>query len=157
MCTDTKSCPHCGDDFHCRPQNPTQSYCSKSACQRARKTLWEREKRHHDPDYKSNQRNAQKRWQEKKTDYWKQWRKNNPDYVARNREQQRIRNAKLRNPDLAIDTSTIAKMDVSDALDASNVEIAMPAGIYRMIPVDCKGGRVNLEYRCKISALSSSG
>jgi len=157
MSSDTRPCTHCGNHFHYRPQNPSQSYCSKPACQQARKTCWERDKRRHDPDYKSNQRDAQKRWQEKRPSYWKQWRKNNPDYVARNREQQRSRNAKLRNPGLAVDTSTIAKMDVSDALDASSVEIAIPAGVYRLIPVDCKGGCVNLEYRCKISALSDSG
>lgn len=157
MCTDTRPCIHCGDPFHYRPQNPTQTYCSKPACQRARKTRWEREKCCHDPDYKSNQRNAQKRWQEKKPDYWKQWRENNPDYVTRNREQQRVRNAKLRNPDPADDTSTIAKMDLSGLSDAPTEAIALPAGDYLLIPVDCKGGRVDLEYHCKISPLSAPG
>ncbi|WP_295448721.1 hypothetical protein, partial [uncultured Thiodictyon sp.] len=52
----------CGQPFRPRPQNPTQTYCSQPACQRARKRDWQRAKRASDPDYRANDQAAQRTW-----------------------------------------------------------------------------------------------
>ena len=83
-----KPCICCGDLFEPRPQTPHQTYCSSSTCQRARKRQWQREKLSTDPDYRDNQRDAQRAWQKRHPDYWRQYRSDHPDYVARNRAQQ---------------------------------------------------------------------
>ena len=77
-------CKHCGISFE-RLKNPAQSYCSKTACQLARKRAWRRKKMSQDVDYKANQRAANKRWQSKNASYWERYRAKHPDYVARNR------------------------------------------------------------------------
>ena len=104
-------CKHCRKVFHPRPQNPDQQYCSDSACQRARKRVWQRQKLRRDPDYQANQRAARHCWQENNPDYWREYRRRNPEYVARNRERQRERNRCRRERDP--DPVAIAKMDAS--------------------------------------------
>ena len=47
-----------------------------------------------DKDYKANQCDAQKRWCSKNQDYWRRYRDAHPDYVQRNRQLQRVRNAR---------------------------------------------------------------
>jgi len=61
-----------------RPANPkvkNQKYCGRPECQQARKRAWQRQKMFIDPDYKENQRHAQKQWQENNPDYWNEYRK----------------------------------------------------------------------------------
>ena len=132
--------------FRPRPQNPTQTYCSQRACQRARKRAWQQRKRAEDPDYRVNERAAQRRWADAHPEYWRQWRQDHPEYVERNRVAQRARNAHRRAP-------MIAKGDVWTG------DRPLPSGTYWLEPwtgaLDCKGGRVTGKNLFVISALAS--
>lgn len=131
-------CCCCGQPFRPRPQNPTQTYCSHPACQRARRRDWQRAKRVSDPDYRANDRAAQRAWAQAHPQYWRDWRERHPESVARNRRAQGTRNA-LRRGALGV----IAKED------AWTSGSPLPAGTYRVEPwwcgTDCKCGRVNRE------------
>uniref|UniRef100_UPI0026318B0C hypothetical protein n=1 Tax=Accumulibacter sp. TaxID=2053492 RepID=UPI0026318B0C len=91
-----------------------------AACQRERRRRWQAAKRQSDPDYRENQKHAQKAWAERNPDYWRTYREQHPEYVARNRARQRER---------ALGRAGVAKMD------ASKAEIALPSGTYRLSPV----------------------
>lgn len=84
-----KHCAACGEAFQPRPQVPKQMFCSASACQRIRKRQWQQSKLQSDLDYRSNQRQAQRAWQESHPDYWRQYRKLHPKYAQRSRDPQR--------------------------------------------------------------------
>lgn len=128
-----RRCRCCGQSFQPRPQNPTQSYCSQRACQRARKRDWQREKRTRDPDYRANDQAARRSWARTHPLYWRAWRERHPEYVERNRRGQAVRNARRR-------AGVIAKED------AWMRERVLVAGTYRVEPWrggDCKCGRIN--------------
>lgn len=129
-------CRCCGQPFQPRAQNPTQTYCSQPACQRARKRDWQRAKRASDPDYRANERAAQRAWAQAHPQYWRAWRERHPEYVVRNRLAQGVRNAQRRT------AGAIAKEDLWTR------ESVLPAGTYRVEPwlaADCKCGRVNAQ------------
>ena len=115
----TQHCACCGKPFAPRPQVPGQAYCSDPDCQRARKRQWQRAKLQSDPDYRDNQRAAQQAWSQRNPDYWRGYRADRPDYAQRNREQQRLRDASVRNQGADVD---LAKMDMCD----------LPPGLYRI-------------------------
>lgn len=73
-----------------------QSFCSRRACQRKRKALWQREKLARDPDYRADQKEAQKLWREQQTDYWSRYRKRAAKAARRNRVRQRKRDRRRR-------------------------------------------------------------
>ncbi len=102
----SKICLACGELFPIRPQNPTQSYCSKKSCQLKRRVRWQKNKLQTDPDYRDNQMRAQQAWMERNTSYWRKYRDSHPTYIKHNRTLQRQRNNKA-------DKEVIAKMDVS--------------------------------------------
>lgn len=149
---ENRNCKHCEESFRPRPQNPQQSYCSNTECQRARKRLWQREKLESDSDYRENQRQAQKRWQESHPDYWRNYRTSHAGYVERNRELQRERNARRHNLGDAIETANDASMFAK--MDASTEKFSLSSGTYKLVPVNCKDGRVNDAFICKISRLA---
>jgi hypothetical protein len=66
----TKRCACCGQPFEPRPQVPDQAFCSSPDCQRARRRQWQRDKLKSDPDYRSNQQDAQRAWTQRNQDYW---------------------------------------------------------------------------------------
>lgn len=70
----TQHCAHCGDSFRPRPQSPRQAFCPAPACQRARKRQWQKDKLRSDPDYRTNQRAAQRAWSARNEGYWRDWR-----------------------------------------------------------------------------------
>lgn len=107
----TKRCACCGQPFEPRPQVPDQAFCSSPDCQRARKRQWQRDKLKSDPDYRSNQQDAQRAWTQRNQDYW------------RTRREISIgqRDPTMPGPPEARQT-TFAKMDVS----------TLPSGIYRI-------------------------
>jgi hypothetical protein len=115
-----RQCEACRQPFRRRPQNPDQCFCSDAACQRERRRRWQVAKRQSDPDYRENQKRAQKAWSERHPDYWRAYREEHPEYVARNRARQRERTP---------DPAGVAKMD------ASNAQIPLPSGTYRLSPV----------------------
>ena len=117
-----RECLACGLPFEVRPQTPTQRYCSSPDCQRRRRRDWHRKRMATDADYRENQARAQRAWAACHADYWRMYRSHHPDYSARNREQQKRRNA----------TNRIAKMDVCRRLTS------VPSGIYALSPAPHK-------------------
>lgn len=127
---------------------PKQQYCGARACQQARKRAWQKARRQADPDYRENQREAQKRWAGRHPAYWREWRQRHPEYQERNRRQQTRRNARQRvpappspPPGSPAGDDAIAKRDVWTR------ETGLNPGTYRVTPwtedSDCKEGRVN--------------
>ena len=106
-------CACCGGFFI--PRNRRQKFCSKPACQKARKAIWHKQKMATDPDYRKGQRLANQKWHARNPDYWKKYRRKNPDKAARNRALQRIRNQR-KEPEKVV---CIAKMDVRKARNQS--------------------------------------
>ncbi|MBC8185164.1 hypothetical protein H8E88_29060 [candidate division KSB1 bacterium] len=92
-------CKNCGKEV---PANirlkGCQQYCGDPACQCARKTAWQRAKKAKDADYCVRQKQSGKNWQDNKPahKYQDQYRQDHPGYVAKNREQQKVRNQKRR-------------------------------------------------------------
>lgn len=56
-----------------------------------RKNRWKQQRLKSDPDYRSNQKSAQQKWQSSNPDYWRAYREANPEYTDRNRQQCRER------------------------------------------------------------------
>jgi len=77
-----------------------------------------------DPDYRDNQRRAQKQWRDSHEGYWRRYRADHPEYDQRNRERQRERNARRRERL----RGAIAKMD---ELSREN---SLISGRYRLVP-----------------------
>ncbi len=117
---ETRVCLACGKLFLPRPQNPWQAYCSKKACQRERRRLWQQAKRSSDQDYRDNQKHAQRAWRDRNPDYWREYRRLHPQYAQVNRTRQLVRNYKSR-------AGLIAKMD------ASNPVFTALTGLYKLI------------------------
>lgn len=97
-------CVHCRHLFVPNPRVKNQTHCSRRACQRARKSSWQRHKMATDADYQKNQKESQKLWQNHHPHYWSNYRKRHPDYCQRNRQLQKQRDAKRR-------AQRLAKMD----------------------------------------------
>lgn len=119
---ESKPCAACGRKFRPCPQTPNQAYCPDDVCQRERRRLWQKAKRHTDPDYRANQANAQRTWCRSNPGYWREYRLAHPEYVNRNRDQQSQRNERR-------NARAIAKMDVSAQ------EKRLLAGLYRLQPL----------------------
>lgn len=105
-------CAACGGVFRPRPQIRGQRYCAQGSCQRERRRHWKRQKRRIDPDYRDNQARARRAWSERHPDYWREYRRQHPGYLERNRQQQRVRNARRGAP---VAAPEIAKRNVSEA------------------------------------------
>jgi hypothetical protein len=131
------TCANCETKFTPRRNVKPQRYCGQNECQKARKKKWQQQKLRCDPDYRQNQRDAQRAWRERNRDYWKIYRGRNAAYTARNRLWQHERNQKRRSqaPPL-IANPMIAKMD------ASNIEKSLKNKLftrYQLIPVGADG------------------
>jgi hypothetical protein len=135
-----KSCACCGLPFKPIPQRPDQVYCSKSACQKARRQRWYQGKLQSDPDYRENKQRLQREWMDRNPGYWRQYRDDHPEYAERNRRQQR------RKPGAQL--AALAK------IDESTFPEAISAGIYRISPVqgsdtkECKVWTVKISLVC---------
>jgi len=81
-----------------------------------------------DKDYKANQCDARKRWCRKNQDYWGRYRDEHPDYVQRNRQLQRLRNARR-----SADNRQCGPIAKRYALTEKKTDIS---GYYKMIPAD---------------------
>jgi hypothetical protein len=115
-------CEYCREIFEPNPRVKNQRYCGKRPCQRARKTKWQREKITSDPDYRKNQKDAQDDWRKRHPGYWKKFRQKNPDYCTRNKQLQKVRDAKRR-------ARHLAKMDTLNPLNL------LSPGTYFLIPI----------------------
>ena len=89
-------CEHCKLPFKRYRNREDQRYCGKPDCQKARKARWQREKMKKDPQYKADQKQAQKDWCQKTPGYWKRYRGNHPEAKSNNRVRQSIRNLRRR-------------------------------------------------------------
>lgn len=127
---ENRRCAVCRRIFCPRAQAPGQGYCSAPACQRERRRRWQERKRRSDPDYRENQRRAQRRWAERHTEYWRCYRAEHPVYVETNRQKQRERDRQREGRrGGGEDEAALAKSDASTS-------ITQPfSGIYRLIPV----------------------
>ena len=109
-----RRCAGCGVSFRPRPQVPEQRFCSQPLCQRERRRRWKR-KHQTDADYRDNQARAQRAWSERHREYWREYRRRHPRYSERNRQQQRVRNARR---GVREETGVIAKRNASEAFVA---------------------------------------
>jgi len=66
------TCSCCRRKVVANPRVKNQRYCGRAACQRERKRRWQQGKMATDPDYRANQREAQKSWRQRNPDYWRQ-------------------------------------------------------------------------------------
>ena len=124
MKTQKHRCRHCGCLFKPCRKVKKHRYCGKKACQLARKRKWQRARLQSDPIYRDDQQSAKRDWQANNPDYWKRYRQKNKRYTERNRHQQRLRNARLRN--LAGNGSPVQSVAKMDALSVQIVEITSP-------------------------------
>lgn len=112
-----KRCVVCCCLFYLKAHLPNQQYCSDKKCQAVRKGLWKKARLKTDPDYRTNQQSAQKKWQSENPDYWKRYREMHPEYIQRNRQEcgERYRlKIKQRIPvDVLKETIDFVKSDVS--------------------------------------------
>ena len=118
-----KVCKHCGENF--TPTRKNQLYCRSRDCQKSRNRQWQKEKLQRDPDYKANQRDAQKRWCEKNKDYWKKYRATHPEYNANNLRLQRSRNAQR---------SVIYRQDGGGDIAKMDAKVSELSGTYYIFP-----------------------
>ena len=111
-------CINCGKILDTPLRNPNRTYCNSPACQKVRKRIWQKQKMASDPDYKANQRDAQKVWRDA-----------NPDYYKKYRTRQAERNKNKRVPLQNQAPNLIANMD------ASKSNYNMNTGVYKLIPM----------------------
>jgi len=99
-------CKHCRRSLSPNPRVKNHQYCSRKACQQARKAQWQRKKMATDADYRKNQVESLQNWREHNRDYWRRYRDSHEDYRDRNRQLQKVRDARHR-------ARHLAKMDAS--------------------------------------------
>ena len=123
-------CPCCDKFFV--PRNRLQTFCSRPACQKARKALWQKNKLATDPEYKKDQQLSNQKWLSNRPGYWTEYRQKNPEKAERNRVLQRIRNQR-KQPVKAVG---IAKMDARKTSNHSLLgEFWLVPAIAKMDPV----------------------
>lgn len=67
----TFTCLCCRRKLPVNPRIKDQRFCGQATCQRDRKRRWQQARMTTDPDYRNNQRDAQKTWRERNRDYWR--------------------------------------------------------------------------------------
>jgi hypothetical protein len=140
---DPDICFHCKQPF--RKKRIDQYYCSKKACQRARKANWQQERLKSDPDYRRDQQQANEDWKLNNPDYWMNYRKNNPKKARRNRILQKVRNRKrYQNKErgepnqIIISKREEKHSDVIAKMDASKTPLKETLDEFWIIPVIAK-------------------
>lgn len=91
-----RPCLHCQQPFQPSKYRPSQVVCSRPECQRLRSREYRRKKIQIDAVYAQVVRDSQKQWWAEHPLYQKQYRQTHPEAVARNRQQQRLRDQKRR-------------------------------------------------------------
>ena len=86
-------CVYCNCVFSPAVHVKNQKYCSKKACQNARKNTWMRHKLQSDKDYKDNQKTYWNKWKKSHCDYWKRYRANS--VVLKDRKKYKEKNFQL--------------------------------------------------------------
>ena len=132
-------CAGCSDFF--TPRNKDQTFCSKPACQKIRKAIWQKKELATDPEYKEGQRLAQKKWLQNNPDYWKKYRKKNKGKADRNRSLQKIRNMRQRK--IKVDSQTKKIIGIAK-MDARKSGIDRLSGQYWLVPEVAKMDAVKI-------------
>jgi hypothetical protein len=140
-----RQCAACGASFRPCPQISTQRFCGQPDCQRERRRRWKRGKRQTDADYRENQARAQHAWSERHPGYWGEYRRQHPQYTERNRQQQRVRNARR---DAQEGSGVIAKGNASEGFGPEF------SGTYVLTPVAQEAIAKRNAWTVKITALS---
>ena len=102
---DQRRCRYCERVFQPSKFQPAQSVCGDAACQRRRRADYHRQKIAADPEYRQVCLDSPQKWRSRNPDYWRQYREQHPQAVERNRQQQHVRDQKLRLRDLANNNS----------------------------------------------------
>ncbi len=144
-----KVCKNCKNQFTPLPNIKKQCYCSKKACQKARKKKWHQEKLKSDQAYRQNQADTQAAWHEKHPNYWKEYRERNPQYTTQNRLKQQERNKKQRKTTDPV----IAKMDESNS--RKELENKPISGTYLLTPLDEQGIAKMDAWKVEINGIAS--
>ena len=125
-----RRCRHCSCLFKICNKVKKHEYCSKKACQLARKRNWQKEKLKSDQTYREDQGVAKQDWHANNPDCWKQYRQKNKRYTETNRRKPCYRNARRRKKVGNLPPrKPIAKMD---ALTRQNDTIS---GRYKLVPL----------------------
>jgi hypothetical protein len=132
-----RNCIHCKQLFSIK-RNPQQQFCGQQLCQRVRKNQWRQSKLQSDADYKDNQAQANKRWQQRHQDYWRTYRLKHPQYTTKNREREHQRQRQKR---LFEKQSLFAKSDAYHGLTT------IESGTYELIPVFAKSDALHVEIK----------
>jgi hypothetical protein len=132
---------------HCRrliPEKvPGQKYCGSSACQKARKNGWRREKYASDPDYRLNQKASTEAWLTSlggAAEYYREYRKQRKRVEEARQEAEEKRHSFRGSPSPLEegDASLFAGADAASAesanRDAEIVEVPIKKGRYRILP-----------------------
>ena len=118
-------CVHCKRHFRASKYHHNQNYCNNKECQKARKSLWQKEKIQKDPSYKANQKDATRSWLDKNPSDYREYRKKHQDYTTKNRKKSRERYQSLRYPG-----------KISQALEVKKDFAKMDAAIVQLVIID---------------------
>lgn len=113
----TRRCKACGNGFTPWPQVKNQQFCSNPACQNERRRRKQATRRQKSQTMRESDAVYFKDWSAKNPGYWKKYRAGHSSYAERNRMLQQTRNQ-----------ARIAK-------DTLLSPIALPSGLYRLIPI----------------------
>jgi hypothetical protein len=94
-------CRYCQEVFQPSIYRPQQTVCGQAACQRQRQRDYHRQKIASDPLYRQVCLESPRKWRQAHPNYWKQYRQDHPERVERNRQQQRLRDQKRQQANLA--------------------------------------------------------
>ena len=111
-----RQCRYCERSFQPSKFQPRQSVCGDTACQRRRRADYHRQKIAADPEYRQVCMDSPQKWRSRNPDYWRQYREQHPPAVERNRQQQHVRDQKLRLRDLANNNSAPAQVWILEPL-----------------------------------------
>jgi hypothetical protein len=94
-------CRYCQEVFQASIYRPQQTVCGQAPCQRQRQRDYHRRKIASDPLYRQVCLESPRKWRQAHPSYWKQYRQDHPEQVERNRQQQRWRDQKRQQANLA--------------------------------------------------------
>lgn len=100
-----RHCRYCQKSFQTSKFQPLQAVCGEANCQRQRRSDYHRQKIAADPEYRKVCADSAGKWRARNPDYWRRYRKERPDTVARNRQQQQLRDRRRHLRNLANNTS----------------------------------------------------
>jgi hypothetical protein len=131
-----KICKHCKNTFHKSKFHPTQSYCTNTECQRARRTKWQNHKLKNDSAYKENQQKAARVWRKKNPAYYKEYRQKHESYTEKNRKSSNERYIQNKKKDGAL-ASPFPPGRIFANMDVAPSQLPLKSGRYK---IQCLSG-----------------